>query len=243
MYIISKHKDYYDSVAHSKGIDKTIIYNRKTEEIADSEFYNDVRALYRKNQKIKCYFPSEQQLNYYSKKGLKEFHTAIIGFCGKIYPILIATYYVPATSRYTMVTEEKVIIHDLDKIREMCDKKISYFNPKKFSNYEEMFTSKNILDIFFKYKTPCFMLTNVDVGVFGIVGRDNKNLILNPCLKDYEFFKVVDPFQAFQEIEMFISGVLGINSQKIIEVSDKSKIEGHGFDYKTSFRKEKEPKK
>jgi hypothetical protein len=37
MLILSnKNKDYYDGVAATTGIDKTIVYNRKTEEIAES---------------------------------------------------------------------------------------------------------------------------------------------------------------------------------------------------------------
>jgi hypothetical protein len=46
---------------------------------------------------------------------------------------------------------------------------------------------------------------------------------------------------AFQEIQMFISGVLGIDENPTVEVSDKDKIISRGFDYKWSFRKE--PKK
>ena len=61
-------------------------------------------------------------------------------------------------------------------------------------------------------------------------------------LKDYEFYKKFDSFAAFQEIQMFLSGVLGNKENEIIVVSDKDKIAQHGFD-KFSFRKDKEVKK
>ena len=48
---------------------------------------------------------------------------------------------------------------------------------------------------------------------------------------------------AFQEIEMYISGVLGINNKPTVEISDKNKIVGRGFDLKYSFRKDPEKKK
>lgn len=63
-------------------------------------------------------------------------------------------------------------------------------------------------------------------------------VIINPCLKDLGFYKAVDPYTACQEIQMFISGVLGNNGKDIIDISDTSKIAKHGFD-KMSFRKKK----
>ena len=72
--------------------------------------------------------------------------------------------------------------------------------------------------------------------------RTSDALTIDPILKDYEFYKVVDAFQAFQEISMFIGGVLGRGEKEIIVVEDKYKIAQHGFD-KWSFRKEPETKK
>jgi len=54
-----------------------------------------------------------------------------------------------------------------------------------------------------------------------------------------EFFKIVDPFTAFQELSMFIGGIMGGKSPIMIEVADKDRIAKHGFD-KFSFRKEKQ---
>ena len=70
--------------------------------------------------------------------------------------------------------------------------------------------------------------------------RDNK-IIFNPVLKDIGFYKAVDAFTAFQELSMFISGVMGGNSPKMVQLDDDMRIAKHGFD-KMSFRKEKEDK-
>ena len=67
---------------------------------------------------------------------------------------------------------------------------------------------------------------------------DTQKFFINPLLKDYQFYKVYDAVQTFQEIQMFISGVLGNKEKEIIEVADKYKITQHGFDKKWSFRKE-----
>ena len=64
--------------------------------------------------------------------------------------------------------------------------------------------------------------------------------MLNPRLKRFEFYKVFDSYGAFQEIHMFLSGVLGNTEKKTVGVSDIHRLEAHGFDRKTSFRKEKQ---
>jgi hypothetical protein len=52
----------------------------------------------------------------------------------------------------------------------------------------------------------------------------------------------MDSFTAFQEISMFLGGVLGAGEKNIVEVEDKYKITQHGFN-KWSFRKEPEKKR
>lgn len=63
-----------------------------------------------------------------------------------------------------------------------------------------------------------------------------------PSLSDLDFATTVSPFTAYQNIEMFISGVLGGSSPKTLEISDIHRLEAHGFDKKKSFRKEKSKK-
>lgn len=65
-----------------------------------------------------------------------------------------------------------------------------------------------------------------------------EQIILNPVLKEIEFYKKIDSFTAFQELSMFISGIMGGKSPCMIEISNDDKIAKHGFD-KYSFRKEK----
>jgi hypothetical protein len=61
-------------------------------------------------------------------------------------------------------------------------------------------------------------------------------------LKDVEFFRVFDPHTTYQEIFMYISGVLGGNMKEIPEMSDDDMRDSKGFD-KWSFRKEPSSKK
>ena len=58
----------------------------------------------------------------------------------------------------------------------------------------------------------------------------------NPQLMAIGFQKVKDAFTAYQEIDSYLSGVLGVNANPVVEVADVHRLEGHGFDKRTSFR-------
>lgn len=60
--------------------------------------------------------------------------------------------------------------------------------------------------------------------------------ILNPCLRELGFFKVKDPFAAFQEISMYLGGVLRAGENPMVAISDKDKVAKHGMD-EWSFRR------
>jgi hypothetical protein len=55
-------------------------------------------------------------------------------------------------------------------------------------------------------------------------------------LGSVQFAKVFDPFQAYQEIEMYVGGVLSGRENSMATVSDEVRAQKHGMD-KTSFRK------
>jgi hypothetical protein len=68
-------------------------------------------------------------------------------------------------------------------------------------------------------------------------------VVLNPVLKDIEFFKIKIPPDTFREIVTFISNVLTNPEKESPPLPNKLKIISKGFDYKTSFRKPKQDKK
>jgi hypothetical protein len=67
-------------------------------------------------------------------------------------------------------------------------------------------------------------------------GRDYPVQINPFTLKGIGFAKAIDPYTAFQELSMWIGGVLGGNSPETVSITDdKVLAESHGFD-KESFR-------
>lgn len=86
----------------------------------------------------------------------------------------------------------------------------------------------DLSELHFEYKSPLLMFS-----------RDEKyGFQINPELRHYGIQSIFNPATLNQEISMYISGVLGNTEKEIINISDKDKIIGKGFDYKKSFRKE-----
>jgi hypothetical protein len=241
MLIISKKKDYYDSVVGTTGIDKTIIYDRETKEFEG----DDIPIIFERKRgywglsRTKTPF---HQMNYHHIK--KEFQNIcnehayfIIGFCGKLY--IGWKLYGVINSNDEVSTEFTYNNEYMKKILE--DKSWDGI----LSDSIDYVQSFNALQIFRDLKSPAFVYDS-DYGRTHYYKKRNNNhhskFIVNPLLKNYEFYKVFDTFQAFQEVSMFIGGVLGAGEKEITVVADKYKITQYGFD-KFSFRKDKEVKK
>jgi hypothetical protein len=118
---------------------------------------------------------------------------------------------------------------------------INSVNPNRAKEYkrqlENIYKSvhgKSSFDIFQTHKIPYFYAKFSPYRLQGI-NTQFVVTILNPILENYKFVKLFDPFTAFQEISMFISGVLGTNENETVEVDEKYRMAACGID-KTSFR-------
>jgi len=66
-------------------------------------------------------------------------------------------------------------------------------------------------------------------------------LVLNPRLADFAFGRVLPAQTVYQEIAMWIGGVLPQRGAMTATVPDPIRFEEHGFDSRTSFRRTKTP--
>lgn len=62
-----------------------------------------------------------------------------------------------------------------------------------------------------------------------------QHVTLNPSLKQFEFFRRLGPTEVFQELEMFLGGMLAPENRPTVAIEDKHRIAQHGFD-RYSFR-------
>lgn len=234
MLIISKHKDYYDGVVGTTGIDKTIVYNRKVIEFdkhnIPKPFKNEFGGYINKNLFHSLY---HFNLNEKYNKIYEDIFYFIVGFCGKLY-IGFKLYKKLSTYQLGGDKYDVKIIYDFNEIKK-------YITTKRYrESIDDIYyniINYDASDVFREYNAPIFVYDTNDSDE--PLHHKGDTLIINPTLKTYEFYKVFDTFQTFQEIQMYISGVLGTSEKEIIEVEDKYKIIQHGFD-KWSFRKEPE---
>lgn len=247
MYIISKHSDYYDSIGDQFGVDKSIVYKRETVEMQKDvllDFWEPLNPILKEDWRSgsgKLIFPNptkfEQQTEWF-----------LINFCGVNYLMLRVTYKKAGEREFSHSTPCDVV-HDLYgeeiigpiKEAEANYKVKSRYNYKGYNPYSSTLqTIDNLLNANFSnlihvYKVPVFVLSINRTERYS--HSDPKGLI-NPLLKDYSFYRTKTPTQAFQEVQQYISGVLGVDANPVVVTDDKYKILAAGFDTKTSFRKD-----
>ncbi len=225
MLIKSPFKDYYDGVQQFGQDD--IIYVRYPKEITDIGYVSTCETY--------------------------------VGFAGKIYPVLTLSGH----RCVTIKDVDKVVDSGLDYVRvpifSKQSKKIYYdgdeqgrYNGRYFTSYTrakliKWFANESISDRwggrskdksdwhnslvkkFDQYNAPIFTIEQKD--------RNNVKVELNACLRPYEIFRVLPPYEAFQNLHMWLCN----QARPIREappIDDKTMSEIKGFD-KYSFRKQK----
>lgn len=127
---------------------------------------------------------------------------------------------------------------------------------KDFHEYFDTFEKQQntYVDIFLKNECPVFVASYSKSNMAELVfhGRKEKENVFIPgakkietkrlrvsdrvMLKDYEFYKIFDTQSAFQEIHMYLSGVLGFSNPHVPVPDDVTMRDIKGFD-KFSFKK------
>jgi hypothetical protein len=231
MRIISDFRDYYDAV-QATGQDQTLIYTRKREEIKLPDYV----------------FPAIIHPGYFSHQFTLHLEQHIVGFCGKVYPVLELA---PDSSSKPTICQS---LDEVDRFVEQHFRKAAVeeyvTKPAKRRWWWHYWPRHIRRDAFEKYFTSCADKKNSFAGIFlekacpifvatrnqyrwGVV--TGGTIAYNACLKKLEFFRLFDTFTAFQEIAMFLGG-LAVPLKDIPKVPDKIMVGIKGFD-KWSFRK------
>ncbi|WP_338924108.1 hypothetical protein V0M98_38485 (plasmid) [Pseudomonas silesiensis] len=237
MRIISPFRDYYDS-SIGYGIDNTVVFHRASRELdvnakigADVPIMADIQDAVRRFEALKG------DLTRRSHK----VRPVYIGFCGKVYQGLV-TYIDPKTGsmhelRHRDRNETETFMWRLkDAPEAQLDVKlvVRFVSDGAMNTLRDWFADDHLrcfddVALFTKHQMVSFMYSPGWA-------------IINPRLKDFEFQRLMGAVEAFQEISMFISGVLGAPGSPMIELQDKDRIVAHGFDDR-SFRQTSHPRK
>lgn len=121
MLILSKNiKDYYDGVAGSTGIDKTIVYNRESIEVLDKnmpKFFNAGKFSFKTRDNYLNDL-GRGRINNLNSKVCHDYSYFIIGFCGKQYIGWKLYSEVKYKSETKLVT---TILYDFNIIKSIID--------------------------------------------------------------------------------------------------------------------------
>ena len=233
MRIISKTRDYYDPV-QKMGVDKSLVYVRKPEEVK-----LDIPAL-RASVDLRFIFGERMWID-----------VVTVGFCGHFYLMFGVMTSVAQPVWFTSFEEATELVISSGKTKREMKARRTYFEKNVYRrryHWRSDLTSERIEDWLAEHATrDDDLFVAVDSPIF-IVKRQsiwNRDWIVqkDAILKDVGFQKVKDPYTAFQEIAMYLGGPLAKAMDPGIDIDDETMAEIKGFDRKTSFRMDSPGKK
>lgn len=242
MRIISKFHDYYDTV-QGLGFDSSLTFIRE-----------------RKRFDPRAYVPkeiSEHMATGYSVETCRPADRRFVAiercaftvlFCGSIYRgIRIEALTTPMSKAIYCYSEQKYRSELAALGYKAKQKKAQrwWVVQNKFKNSADYFAATGKADCaLFEFaianRITSAIFTDREQRWMGF-GDDETKLVYNPPLKDISFYQVKPVVQAYQDLEMYLGSVLGAPERPIIAITDKDRIQQHGFD-KWSFRKMPERK-
>tara|TARA_Y100001960_G_scaffold33452_1_gene29851 strand:+ start:5719 stop:6549 length:831 start_codon:yes stop_codon:yes gene_type:complete len=242
---------------------KNVFYLNKTHEGKEEAFVSVFKPLlkkllpaYSKTLVSSEYFTEACFRTPYNKSHI-QVSMGYIFFCGKIYPYAQIT---------DSLEKNKDTFYSYDSLKRAFEKKDAledlniksrYYGIPSVDRSRNSFRNLSLLG-----KIEMFLeqdLSNIDCHALHLVDKKpviiynpkyhdsnddttiehkKSSVSLNGRLGDYTFSKVMDNYTCVQELEMYLgNNLVTVDSRE--EFSDKTKIVSHGFDLKSSFRKEK----
>ena len=210
MRIISKFRDFYDTIM-SQGVDMSVVYLRERKEIGE--------------------MPTVGSVVWHTGKHGKQYgvYSGVLGYCGELLPFVAI---MPAG-----IHESESVCFDTETFERRCfmlglrstrrwfwSGSSDMLDDKARAKHFDKTSHSGLLKLFGEHKTPLFV-------------QYRKGLVVNPSLKDLEFQRVKDPFTTFQDVYMYVAGVLGSQKPLSVELTDQERADKKGHGGKMSFRK------
>lgn len=229
-------KDYYDG-ARAYGIDDDVVF---------------VRHNHDKVEGVKNAFDVTRKIDYYQEDSHGRFHWThakshnaqgpwiyphYVWFCGKLYTGVKAriAQVVPNLVKHFWDINQCRQFMDQHKLKLRVRKHYWYDNDEYVNKIEDLFQIKDATA-----EQLDFLIDNGIAIAIWSPEFEHQNVwkFNTDGLKSVDFAKAVDPYQAFQELSMFVGGVLPRQPREIVELSgEKIMLQKHGFD-KWTFKKQ-----
>lgn len=234
--INSNFSDYYDCAIGS-FVDSDVIINRKNEKVKVNIFKEFPNSIL-KNLKMYDYSWSYHKNSIY---GANTIHC--VGFCGKWYywvwvDVKDKNGDINAERRY--ITFDEIIENEKkNSMFSFMNKYHDLSNDRRDLNNDEFFTK----DIFEKYG-PIIYCSDMDLSRLASFYRIVEDRCIEiekfPNLKELGFSKVVDTYTALNTLEHWYDVHSRPDEVEVPVGDDITRLQAHGFDKNTSFRKAKE---
>ena len=224
MKIFSKFQDYYDSALGS-FLDSDVAVYRKT---------STINVPYKEIPRLGNYdFSYEVVKDINGRKQYGKLPIHMIGFCGTWY------FFVYAQDRRGFFN--KLEYKTFDEIVENNRQNSIFYgynsnkdvtDPNKEPGWKEIFEKYGPVLYIEKYNPPG--------EYYRQFSNINMETVIWPELKTYKFQAVKDPYTALWEIEHWFDTRARPDEAVVPVGDDITRLQAHGFDKKTSFRKGKE---
>jgi hypothetical protein len=243
--IFSQERDYYDGVAATAGAAVPVYTRKAAEEEVDPFPFPRVWAA--------SPYPLSVETN-------------VVGFCGKLYPVLRVTIdnrFTPGSLGYEPLSELCRSLGDVDAAMErMCEGRdaelLDYYHGGKRVRRRPRYCGYRRQDVsrFFQEMAiprpdwerrmmdparPLFLATFSGGRRIAGLGYFAGTVTWNARLAGVEFFRVLDPWRAWQELSMWLGG-LASPEKAIPHIPDEIMLQAKGFDA-SSFRKAPSPRR
>ena len=239
--IHGKTHDYYDVVAKYGHSTEGNTYLRKPETVSvkhDKQYSKSKGWHYSTNANPLSFMISDS-VNYYEPyyrlgdKQTATISTIKILFCGKLYKVI-----------KIIINGEIDYCYDVESVQKIFAAHDTIL-PERDKKQHEWYIQNNLMTVEFlnryfaisdytetaienKYVTAIF-----DYKKFS---RNGIEIELNGRLDTYQFYKVLDPYTAYQTLSQYIDGQLTYPGNINVDIPDEYKIESKGFDKRYSFR-------
>ncbi len=224
MRIVSPFKDYYDGL-QSMGHDEKLIYVRKSEERETPDRWR-LRKLHNWS------LPKGKNHQSYSA------YDFWILFCGKMYHGICLVHttdnWEKPHKEYHYSKESLAQAFERHGLGEIPSSRKQMYLLRHRMNLADRIETlgeespSGLTEWMIQEKIP------VASSLPTIAG--DHPMLVNPSLKEYEFFRVFDHMSTFQALSMWLGGVQSRAENDIISICDSDRLKQHGFD-KYSFRK------
>jgi hypothetical protein len=222
-------RDYYDSVLQFGRDEKVVLIRPK-----------DLRIDNEKVEKRYGLTVDTQSFDPYSLSNgspIRRMRPITVVFCGNVYRELRLEIEGHRTDPYHGYTHRQTTVWSDSELEDVA-RKYKTEPPRRQRRYREA-------------QKPYFGAEKVSEATMAKLIDDKISIMVseldwyvqtphwrvNPdILKDVEFYRVMPPFIAHQELSMWVGGVLGAPQNPMVAISDEDRIAKHGFD-EWSFRK------